>query len=213
MIRITILYDNETRDRKYMPAWGFSCLVEWNNATILFDTGGSGDLLIANMAALKRDPASIDIVFISHDHWDHTGGLRSVLAYGSPELCLPASCTAPTGAGSVIRISESSEIMPGVFSSGELMDFEQSMFLSTSRGAVAIAGCSHPGVRAIFNACPAGPVRALVGGLHGFSDFELLRGLELICPTHCTAYREEILRRFTETAVPGGVGRVIEIAE
>ena len=37
---LTILYDNNPYDPDLETEWGFSCLIELEDATILFDTGG-----------------------------------------------------------------------------------------------------------------------------------------------------------------------------
>ncbi len=48
-------------------------------------------------------------------------------------------------------------------------------------------------------------------GLHGFRDFDLVKDLGLICPTHCTQFISEIKSRHQDKYVPGGAGKVIEI--
>ena len=74
-----------------------------------------------------------------------------------------------------------------------------------------VVGCSHSGVDAILEAArDAGEPKALLGGLHGFDDFHLLEGLDLLCPVHCTKREDEIRKRFPEACVEGGAGRVIE---
>ena len=100
----------------------------------------------------------------------------------------------------------------GVFSTGELAGVEQSLLVETAKGLAVIVGCSHPGVRAILRAASLhGVPRALIGGLHGFRDFELLDDLELVCPTHCTQHKSAIESLHPAKCVPGGVGAVIEI--
>jgi 7,8-dihydropterin-6-yl-methyl-4-(beta-D-ribofuranosyl)aminobenzene 5'-phosphate synthase len=74
-MKITILYDNTVFQSGLKPDWGFSCLVEAHNRTILFDTGSNGSILLENMKKLDIDPLSIDEVFISHSHFDHISGL------------------------------------------------------------------------------------------------------------------------------------------
>ena len=76
---ITVTYNNVPFDHRLKPAWGFSCLIQGVGKTILFDTGGSGSRLTANMERLGLDPGAIEIVFVSHDHADHTGGLKDIL--------------------------------------------------------------------------------------------------------------------------------------
>ena len=58
---------------------GFSCLVtvEKDDRTvrILFDAGLTPDGMIENMRRLEISPQDIDIVVLSHGHWDHTTGM------------------------------------------------------------------------------------------------------------------------------------------
>jgi 7,8-dihydropterin-6-yl-methyl-4-(beta-D-ribofuranosyl)aminobenzene 5'-phosphate synthase len=78
-ISITIVYDNNPYKKGLETAWGFSCIVRGTEKTILFDTGGDGSLLIRNMKALGIDPKEIDLIFLSHIHRDHVGGLWNVI--------------------------------------------------------------------------------------------------------------------------------------
>lgn len=45
-LTITIIYDNNPYDERLETAWGFSCLVEGLEKTILFDTGGDSAMLL-----------------------------------------------------------------------------------------------------------------------------------------------------------------------
>lgn len=47
--------------------------------SVLFDTGQSGHLLIQNAQKMGIDLSDVDILVISHGHYDHGGGLRSFL--------------------------------------------------------------------------------------------------------------------------------------
>jgi 7,8-dihydropterin-6-yl-methyl-4-(beta-D-ribofuranosyl)aminobenzene 5'-phosphate synthase len=61
---------------------GFSALVRvrrgatWH--TVLFDTGVSPNGLVDNADRLGLDLADIEVVVLSHGHWDHTGGLAGL---------------------------------------------------------------------------------------------------------------------------------------
>ncbi|MFP4459771.1 MAG: hypothetical protein ACLFSQ_09310 [Candidatus Zixiibacteriota bacterium] len=55
-----------------------------------------------------------------------------------------------------------------------------------------------------------GPVHGIIGGLHGTKP-EKLKGLDLICATHCTKFKDEIKARYPNSYVEGGVGKVIEV--
>ncbi|MBW1702438.1 MAG: MBL fold metallo-hydrolase [Deltaproteobacteria bacterium] len=211
-MRITIIYDNEVWKKGLKADWGFSCLIEVYGKNILFDTGANANILLWNMAKLDIDPTIIDEVVISHAHWDHTGGLLDFLNINPCRVYIPLSCPAPPGGGEVIKVKGPLEIYENIFSTGELSGIEQSLIVKTEAGLVVIAGCSHPGVREIFReASRLGKIIALIGGLHGFNEFNIVRDLEKICPTHCTQYKKEIKALYPDKYLEGGVGKVIEI--
>lgn len=212
MLKITILYDNTAWRKSLFPDWGFACLVEARGKRILFDTGAKGVILIGNMQALQIDPHSIDTVFISHEHWDHTGGLPYFLKENPARVYLPQSWQKNSMPPDSVRVKGPSEIFSGIYSTGELQGIEQSLVIREGNGVVVVSGCAHPGVQNILEAAaPFGRVRALVGGLHGFDDFELIDNLELVCPTHCTQYIDEIQHRLPDQFVNGGAGQVLQI--
>ncbi len=213
-MKITIIYDNETYKEGLQADWGFSCLVEIENTPkILFDTGANGAILLANMEKLKIDPASIQDVVISHGHFDHVGGLSAFLNVNSDvNIYVPASMIRGNSEKGVIAARGPMEIYENVFTTGELYNIEQSMAVKTDDGIVVIAGCSHPGMGPILEAASQfGKVYAVVGGLHGFSEYNLFRDLKLICPTHCTQHKREIKSLFPDQYVDGGAGQVIVI--
>ncbi|MFP4016422.1 MAG: MBL fold metallo-hydrolase [Halanaerobiales bacterium] len=203
--------------------WGFSCLLEVNDYKLLFDTGGNGIILLQNMEKMNIDPGQIDSIFISHSHWDHMGGLSDLLSINKgidvflPESSwvkgslLPESYTDILKSGNIIPVSESQQIQENISSTGELAGIEQSLVVKTDRGIVVVVGCAHSGVDNIIKAAAEyGDIYALIGGLHGFSDFSLLKNIDLICPTHCTQYKDEIIYRYPDKCISGGISRVIE---
>jgi 7,8-dihydropterin-6-yl-methyl-4-(beta-D-ribofuranosyl)aminobenzene 5'-phosphate synthase len=211
-VKVTIVYDNETWQPGLEGDWGFSCLVEEGGRRWLFDTGAKGAVLLANMENLRIAPQTITDIFISHSHWDHLGGLADLLRLNrDARVYLPGSCPKPPEAREVISVQGPLEISENFFSTGELTGAEQSLVVKTKEGLAVICGCSHPGVGTILEAASRfGRVAALIGGLHGFKEYEVLKDLALICPCHCTQHRAEIMERYPETAVSGGAGRVLE---
>lgn len=211
-MKVTIIYDNDAIEEELSKDWGFSCLVEAYNKKILFDTGADGSILLDNMKKLNIEPDTIDEVFISHDHWDHTGGLSEFLRINPVRVYIPSSCRNPESAKEVIKVKKPLEIHENIYSTGEIKNIEQSLAVKTEKGVVLIVGCSHSGVKNILDVANKwGDVYALIGGLHGFKDFSLLENLELVCATHCTQFSSEIKSRYPEKNVRGGAGSVIDI--
>ena len=212
-MRITLIYDNEVYKEGLEADWGFSCLVEAENKKILFDTGASGRILLSNMEKLKIKPSSIDEVFISHPHFDHTGGLSDFLDKNrNVKIYVPSSFKENLNAKEVIYVKETIKLHESLFSTGELEGIEQSLCVKTEKGIVVIVGCSHPKLENILKvASQFGKVYALIGGLHGFKDFDLLNDLKLVCPCHCTQHKSEIKSLYSEKYVEGGAGKIIEI--
>ena len=76
--RITILCDNNISRSGFVGEHGFSCLIERGDEKYLFDTGAGMSLPI-NLNTLDINLEGLDRVFISHGHYDHTGGLKWVM--------------------------------------------------------------------------------------------------------------------------------------
>jgi len=200
-MKITIVYDNKA-DEGLKSGWGFSCLIEAKEK-ILFDTGDNGENLIYNLRQLNIQPESVAAVVISHNHWDHTGGLKEFLKLNNDaKVFRPKSFSKPT------------EISPGVHSTGALGTFikEQSLVVNTEKGNIVITGCAHPGLGTILQvAKKLGKVCGVIGGFHGFSHFKQLGGIELIGPCHCTRYSEQIREKYPQQFKKVKAGTVIEI--
>jgi len=213
-MKITILYDNTVFQPGLKSDWGFSCIVDTNDKRILFDAGSNGSILLENMKKLDIDPLSIDEIFISHTHFDHVGGLSEFLnKNNNVKIYVPTSLRGIRNAREVIHIAEPTKLNENIFSTGELDLIEQSMAVKTEKGLVLIVGCSHPKMESVFKAVSQfGNIHAIIGGLHGFNEFELFKDLGVICPTHCTQHITEIKSLYPQKYIEGGVGKIIEIS-
>jgi len=200
-MKITIVYDNEANPG-LKSGWGFSCLIEAKEK-ILFDTGDSSENLIYNLRQLNIQPESVAAVVISHNHWDHTGGLKEFSKLNNnAKVFHPKSFSKPT------------EILPGVHSTGALGGLikEQSLVVNTEKGNLVITGCAHPGLENIIERSrELGEIYGVVGGFHGFSNFDELEGIQLIGPCHCTQYKQQIKERYPGEFKDIKAGSIIEI--
>lgn len=63
---------------KGVGEWGYSALVEVDGKKILFDTGARPETVLQNANEMGIDLSDVEDVFLSHNHWDHTGGLLTL---------------------------------------------------------------------------------------------------------------------------------------
>ncbi len=235
-VRLTILYYNTTEDPRLAVEWGFSALVEYKGHTVLFDTGLDGPSLLGNMEALGVNPQVIEAVVLSHEHGDHTGGLQDLLATGiQPEIYIPIVMAekvtqAQREQYTIIEVSDPVEIVPGIFSTGEISGSvpEQGLVVETPEGGVVITGCAHPGIVKMGQRASEivdGEIALVIGGFHLgnynsgqiktiIADFRSM-GVKQLTPTHCTGEQQiaQIAEAYGEDYIPGGAGRVIIIGD
>lgn len=76
---LTNLYDAFSKQTDLHKDFGFSCITKYNGTTILFDAGSNADIFEENIKKLGVDLSSIDIVIISHSHFDHLNGIDYLL--------------------------------------------------------------------------------------------------------------------------------------
>ena len=214
-MKITIVYDNTTQKPDLIADWGWSCFIETGERNILFDTGGNGKILLENLISLNIDPESVDDIVISHPDFDHIGGLSTFLNLNHKAVVhIPISFRGIRYLNEVKYYDKPTEIYNNIFLTGELDDREQSLAIKTKKGLILIIGCGHPGVGKIIDSISKfGNIYAIIGGLHGFNEFEILENIEKVCSSHCTKYKEKIKSLYPEKYIEGGVGEIIEIQE
>lgn len=77
-LEILCLCENSVYTPELYGEHGFSCLLKIDNHFLLFDTG-QGLSLKHNALKLKADLHKVESVVLSHGHFDHCGGVQTVL--------------------------------------------------------------------------------------------------------------------------------------
>jgi 7,8-dihydropterin-6-yl-methyl-4-(beta-D-ribofuranosyl)aminobenzene 5'-phosphate synthase len=217
LMKLKILYDNTIFEigKGLKSDWGFSCIIETGNNNLLFDTGANPQILQNNMKILNLNPSDVDKIIISHEHWDHNGGLELFKPFSEKIELFRIVEKNNNLFSKTFEIRDVQEIDPYIITTGKLPGFpvdEQSLIIERNEGIYVIAGCSHSGVENIFRVAKQfGKIIGLIGGLHDFNNFALLEELKVICPTHCTSYKQKIQELFPEKYSRGGVGKIISL--
>ncbi len=217
MFGIRCLVDNSVlASSGYWGEHGLALLVETDDGRALLDTGRSGTVLLHNLKEAGVDPNSITALALSHAHNDHTGGLAALLpltgripVYAHPDLFRerfarhgrhvdrigPALKREDMEQLVELHLStEPQQILPGVFTSGEIRSRDElegrspnhlvrdgegwtadpyrddlSLVLQSSSGLALVCGCCHAGLLNTLLQMSntfSGAVHTIIGGTH-----------------------------------------------
>jgi 7,8-dihydropterin-6-yl-methyl-4-(beta-D-ribofuranosyl)aminobenzene 5'-phosphate synthase len=220
-VLLTTLAENTVNIGGLKGEHGLSFLLRTPGGKLLFDTGQS-DLLLHNARHMELALEDLNAVVLSHGHYDHTGGLDAIhnIAPGARIFLHPAAAEAKftrdadgssrsigmkppalaviqkarTDAGAITWTSRPTEVMEGVWVTGEIprktsfentggrfyldaacarpdpLSDDQALFFDTPSGVVVVLGCAHSGVvntgEYIRTLTRGRPIRALIGGMH-----------------------------------------------
>ena len=237
-MQIKVIFDKDTLNKKLYTGWGVSFLI---GEDVLFDTGEKGEWLLKNMVSLDVDIDKLESVVISHDHWDHTGGLWDLLKikeglkiYACPGFGSEFKRKVNKLGGELIENNMFSEIKKNIFVTGEIAGTykggympEQALVVKTAQGVSVVTGCAHPGMMTILKEVKKSFVKEslylVIGGFHlmeedkriveGIAEEFKKLGVKKAAATHCTGYEaQEIFRdKYHEDFVPVNVGGVINL--
>ncbi len=235
-MEVKIVFNNDVVSDQFTSGWGFSCLVD---NRVLFDTGEKAEYLFNNMQNLDIEIPSIEVVVISHDHWDHTGGLWELLKekggleiYACPHFSQAFKNKVKKLKAELIEAEKTIEVRENIFITGEIVKGysgipEQALVVKTSRGITVITGCSHPGivriVEKVKEANLGEKICLVFGGFHLMNSdkrevrimVERLKEMEVekVGPTHCTGYEaQEIFKEgYADNFISIKAGQVFEI--
>jgi len=234
-LKLTIVYDNNAYIENLKTDSGFSCFIKGLEKTILFDTGCRGDILLANMEKLGISPMDIDIVFLSHTHKDHTGGLEALLE-NNPKIQVWLPDFFPSDlknliihkGASFVNTDNFKQIFQGAYTTGIITGWikEQSLILESNKGLIIITGCAHPRITKIITLVKdliKQNIHLVLGGFHlsGFEKHEINQiitkfkttEIEKVGPCHCSGNEARSLfhTAYADNYIKTGVGKEIII--
>jgi len=232
-----VIYDNKAR-RGFESGWGFSCLFD---GKILFDTGPDALPLMENMSRLMVSVEKIESVVISHDHWDHTGGLWEILrsrkgikVYACKSFSEEFKKGVKELGGKLFYVDQPTEIRKNIFVTGEIIGEykgeyigEQALVVKGQKGNSLVTGCAHPGVVQIVALVKKNmgmrKIYMVFGGFHLESTnredisevIENLKkmGVLKVGPSHCTGEKAKRVfkGKFHENFIPVKAGHIIQL--
>ncbi|MBN2532372.1 MAG: MBL fold metallo-hydrolase [Spirochaetales bacterium] len=209
-MKIKLIAEASGKDERRLRKWGLSFLA---GEDLLFDTFSDPDTLRYNFMQYNIDIQRIKYVVISHEHWDHTGGLwwflqenNNVKVYILHHFSDTIKKRIKEYGCRLIEVGDAIQIKDNVFTTGELCGtynngiiYEQSLIIKEQKLTI-ITGCSHPGLLSIINhvitlfPCK---INLIAGGFHlsDKTDKEIINlindslftnNVEKIAPLHCT---------------------------
>jgi len=215
-----IVFDNRFISNECHSLWGFSAYLK--EYKLLLDTGSNGRVLLKNMQVLGVDVEEIEYMFITHSHWDHIGGLDSIVEL-NPNITLfvPSSLSKhllkdlkSMVKNIVICTQKPMRLFDNLYTTGLLGKEmpEQSLIIDYTTPTV-ITGCGHFGIENITQVAKDFLQKDIVnveGGFHLLqSDEEGIletvhhlkkMGVKYADATHCSGDKAvEIFKREFET--------------
>ena len=232
-----ILYDDKAK-RGLRSGKGFSCLID---GKILFDTGGDPETLLENMERLMVSIEDLEAVVISHDRWDHTGGLWEILkrkkglkVYACPSFSESfKDCVKELG-GNLILVDQRKKVDENIYVTGSITAKcgdkdvgEQALIVKGEKGISVINGTTHAGVidivRHVQKDMKIAELYMVLGGFHlDEGDREYITGIaskleslgvKKVGPTHCTdaKARRIFTGKYHGNCIPVKAGHIIQL--
>ncbi|AEH44971.1 metal-dependent hydrolase of the beta-lactamase superfamily [Thermodesulfatator indicus DSM 15286] len=205
-MELFIVFDNEHANEHFISGWGYSVYLA--PLGLLFDTGSETASLLHNLRLFEISLDTLNTIFLSHFHWDHTGGLLGLLpGIKNTTVVLHQGFSKKFVAeisrlgGKIKEINSPSQLTSEVYSTGCFPKPipEAGLVLETEKHLVLLTGCAHPGIlfmaqetKRLFGRPPS----LLMGGFHLLNKtgaeilaiaHELKRlGVTQVAPSHCT---------------------------
>jgi 7,8-dihydropterin-6-yl-methyl-4-(beta-D-ribofuranosyl)aminobenzene 5'-phosphate synthase len=222
-IKATIIYDNNLVMPGLQYGFGFSCLLEYDNKKIIFDTGGNKLALFYNIQKLNIHLNTISHIIFSHQHWDHTAGFVEVIDRLSSNCKIYVPFKFDSKLLSQISKERQVNLMKGITRIEDDLSlvvlkgtscvikecfsvYEQSLVINRAKGAIVLTGCGHPGIKNILKTVHnelTNNIDWVIGGFHLHRSFTRtidaivnefnLLGVQNVAPCDCTGQKAVLM--------------------
>jgi 7,8-dihydropterin-6-yl-methyl-4-(beta-D-ribofuranosyl)aminobenzene 5'-phosphate synthase len=200
--------------------WGVSFLV---NKSILFDTFNKFSHLSKNLHRFNVDAIKINNIVISHNHYDHIGGLTGFInEYKNINVYFSENPNSFYKVSNIIINNDILQLDKNIYIINITNNNtkEQSLVIKTKKGLIVLVGCSHPGIVDIVKTIKDkfnDNIYALIGGFHlmnkGYNEIKNIayelknHEITIVAPTHCSGF---IAERIFKNIFPDGFLKLTE---
>ena len=229
-----ILYDtSEPALAGLKPDFGYAVYIHADGKRILLDTGTDPDLMEHNLAVAGIEVTELHMVVVSHNHYDHAGGLARIrnMSPGLPVFVPPNQVFS---VGDVQVVEDHLQVTPNIFvirgrskvPTAAISD-DLSVVLRSRSGLYVLSTCSHSGVAQIVDRASevtGDDIYYFSGGARLVSrplaDTRLVsealeqRKVQVVSPSHCSlSHRvdKEFRKALGERVRSSQLGRKIEV--
>jgi len=178
-MEIRIVAEASTKLQRLFIGWGVSFLIDND---ILFDMFSNAKVLKNNLEKMNK-VSDLKYVVVSHEHWDHYGGLWYILGenpnikvFICPGFSKKFKEKIKNINSSIIEAEGITEIKENVFTTGEIAGeydeesiSEQSLIIKDNNNISIVTGCAHPGIITIIKRIKqkfSYPINSVLGGFH-----------------------------------------------
>lgn len=204
--------------------WGLSLLI---NDNILFDTSEAISSLKQGLESSNIATDKIEKVVISHNHWDHKGGIpflleksKNLTFFVTSDFDLKDKTPIKQRANKCLSVTDLTEIEKGIYITKEFVSpyngqdlSEICMVIEYKQSIALITGCAHADIVSIVNKIkkifPSKTIDLIIGGFHLSKEedsyveevVEKLQaaGVKAICPIHCSG---KYIKEYTAKKYP-----------
>lgn len=210
-MNIKIIFDKERSNNKLEAGWGIAYLID---NKVLFDTAEKADYLLHNLKILDIDINKIKTIIISHNRFNHRGGLWKLLEIKNEMQVIACPDFLEEFSEKIKEYNfkeakDFAEVAKGIYSTGCFSFryhgksmYEQALIIKTNKGISLVCACAHPGILEMIHRAkslfPHDAVYCIIGGLHLLDkDKRFIKylldeikkaGIKKIGVGHCTGF-------------------------